>query len=152
MISILLQDAMLIRKIRPHPEDAIPKTDVQIVDEVLKEQIASSTSMFLTRLCVESSTRKNSVLAGRIRDLENKLADQEQRSVKAAERYRNEMEARMQAQEQKFEELRRKQDEELAAVKKAQEEKALENEKRQQETEAMLNYLIRTSQGSSQGN
>jgi hypothetical protein len=44
------------------------------------------------------------------------------------------------------------QDEELVAIKKDQEDKTVEQEKRQKELEAMLNFLLRTSQQSSQGN
>jgi ribosome-binding protein aMBF1 (putative translation factor) len=62
------------------------------------------------------------------------------------------MDARMEAQGLKFEELRLKQEEELAAIKKYQEDKTAKQEKRPKEMEAMLNFLLRTSQQSSQGN
>ena len=34
---------MVLRKMGPHPEDHIPKTDVEIVEEVLKEQTKTIT-------------------------------------------------------------------------------------------------------------
>jgi uncharacterized damage-inducible protein DinB len=66
------------------------------------------------------------------------------------------MQARLQEQDEKFEEIRKKQEEELEAVKKAQEEKTLAYEKRLTEMDAVLNFLLRTSQppsmSQSQGN
>ena len=122
---------MVSRKMGPRPEDEPKQADLQIVDEVLKEKTSSSTNTFLSRLGVGSSSRKSSVSTARIRELEHRLADQEEQSVQAAERYKQEMEARMQAQDQKFEEMTRKQEEELVAIKKAHEEKNLATEKRQ---------------------
>lgn len=141
---------MLLRKMGPRPEDEPAKTDAEIVEEVVKEKTSSSTSTFLSRLGIASSGRKNSVSTARIRELEHRLADQEQESLEATVRYKNELEARMEAQDHKFEELRMKQEEELAAVKKAQEEKTVAHEKRQQEMEALLSFVLRTSQQSSQ--
>jgi hypothetical protein len=154
MVSNLLQDEMMKRRIAPTAEDENPKSDVQIVEEVLKEQCSSSTgtSTFLTRLGLASSSRKNSISATRIRELEERLADQEQQSLAATERYQQDLETRMQAQELKFEEMRKKQEEELAAVKKAHDEKTLAQDKKQQEMEALLSFLLRTSQQSSQSN
>ena len=143
---------MLLRKMGPHPEDHPEETDVMIVQQVLKEQSSSSSSTFLSRLGVSSCSQRYTISKERIRELEERLADQEQESVLAAERYKNDLESRMQAQEQKFEEMRRKQDEELAALKKSQEEKSLAYEKRQQEMDALLSLLLRTSQQSSQPN
>ncbi|KAK1611868.1 hypothetical protein QYE76_035541 [Lolium multiflorum] len=95
-------------------------------------------------------------LSTRIRELQQRLADQEQNSIQAAETYHSEMQARLQEQDQKFEEIRKKQEEELEAVKKAQEEKTLAYEKRLTEMDAVLNLLLRTSQppsmSQSQGN
>ena len=121
MIVIFMQDQMVAKKAAPRNEDEPDLTDLQIVQLVLSEKSTSTTcnSTFLPRLGVASSFRKSSVSATRIRELEHKLADQEQNSIQSAERYHVEMEARMQAQEQKFEELQRKQQEELEAVKKA---------------------------------
>lgn len=138
---------MVSLKNAPRAEDEASITDAQIVEQVLKDKSSSSssTSTFLARLGIASSSRKNSISATRIRELEEKLADQEQQSVAATEKYHHEMEARMQAQEQKFEDMRRKQDEELEALKKSQEEKNLAAEKRHQEMEAMLSFLLRTS-------
>ena len=150
MISILMQTDMLLRKMGPRPEDEVPKTDAEIVDEVVKERTKSRTSTFLARLGVGSSSRKNAASAARIKDLEEKLAEQENLALEASVRYKKEMEARMEAQDLKFEEQKLKQEEQLAALKKAQEEKALADEKKQQETEALLSFLLRTSQNSSQ--
>ena len=154
MIPISMQDEMVKRRLKPTEEDEVPKTDVQIVEEVLKEQSSSSTSTstFLTRLGLASSSRKNSISAARIRELEERLADQEQQSLAATERYQQDLETRMQAQELKFEEMRKKQEEELAAVKKAHDKKTLAQDKKQQEMEALLSFLLRTSQQSSQSN
>ena len=57
----------------------------------------------------------------------------------------------MQAQDDKFQELERKQAEQLEAANKASEQTRLAFEKRQQEMDAMLSFLLRTSQ-QSQGN
>ena len=149
MISILLQTEMLLRKKGPRPDDEQPKTDAQIIEEVVKEKITSRTSTFIACLGVGSGSRKNSVSTTRIRELEERLAEQENLAVEATVRYKNEMEARMEAQDLKFDKLRLKQQEELAAVKRAQEEKTLAQEKRQQELDAMLSFLIRTTQQSS---
>ena len=143
---------MVLKKMGPHPEDHPVQTDVMIVEQVLKEQSSSSSSTFLSRLGVSSCSQRYTISKERIRELEERLADQEQQSLVAAERYQNDMESRMQAQEQKFEEMKRKQDEELAALKKSQEEKSLAYEKRQQEMDALLSLLLRTSQQSSQPN
>ncbi|KAK1668812.1 hypothetical protein QYE76_056971 [Lolium multiflorum] len=62
------------------------------------------------------------VSATRIRELQQRLADQEQNSIRS-ETYHGEMQAKLQEQDEKFEEIRKKQEEELEAVKKAQEEK-----------------------------
>jgi len=123
---------MVALKAAPRNEGEPELTDVQIIQQVLHEKESSTTSnnTFLPRLGVASSSRKSSVSATRIRELEHKLADQEQNSIQPAERYHTEMEARMQAQDQKFEELQRKQQEELEAVKKAQEEKTAAYQKR----------------------
>jgi uncharacterized coiled-coil protein SlyX len=58
------------------------------------------------------------------------------------------MEKRMQAHDDKFQELERKQAEQLEAVNKASEQTRLAFEKVQQEMDAMLSYLLRTSQQS----
>jgi hypothetical protein len=61
MFEILLQTAMLLRKMGPRPKDELAKTDAQIVDEVLKEKTMSRISTFLAHLGVGSSSRKNAV-------------------------------------------------------------------------------------------
>ena len=133
---------MVLRRMGPHPEDHVPKTDLQIVEEVLHEQSSSST--FLSSIGVTSSSKRSSASSTRIRELEEKLANEKQQSVEASERYQQEMEERMIAQEQKYEALRIKQEEELAAIKKEQDEKALAFEKRHQEMDAILSLLLRT--------
>ena len=149
---------MVAKKAAPRSEDEPDLTDLQIVQLVLSEKSPSTTcnSTFLPRLGVATSSRKSSVSATRIRELQQRLADQEQNSIQAAETYHSEMQARLQGQDEKFEEIRKKQEEELEAVKKAQEEKTLAYEKRLAEMDAVLNLLLRTSQppsmSQSQGN
>lgn len=151
-------DQMVAKKAAPRNEDEPDLTDLQIVQLVLSEKSPSTTcnSTFLPRLGVATSSRKSSVSATRIRELQQRLADQEQNSIQAVETYHSEMQARLQEQDEKFEEIRKKQEEELEAVKKAQEEKTLAYEKRLTEMDAVLNLLLRTSQppsmSQSQGN
>ncbi|KAK1692615.1 hypothetical protein QYE76_009312 [Lolium multiflorum] len=151
-------DQMVAKKAAPRNEDEPDLTDLQIVQLVLSEKSTSTTcnSTFLPRLGVATSSRKSSVSATRIRELQQRLADQEQNSIQAAETYHSDMQARLQEQDEKFEEIRKKQEEELEAVKKAQEEKTLAYEKRLTEMDAVLNLLLRTSQppsmSQSQGN
>ncbi|KAK1654032.1 hypothetical protein QYE76_071837 [Lolium multiflorum] len=151
-------DQMVAKKAAPRNEDEPDLTDLQIVQLVLSEKSPSTTcnSTFLPRLGVATSSRKSSVSATRIRELQQRLADQEQNSIQAAETYHSDMQARLQEQDEKFEEIRKKQEEELEAVKKAQEEKTLAYEKRLTEMDAVLNFLLRTSQppsmSQSQGN
>ena len=148
MILIILQNEMNIRKMGPRQEDEAEKSDMQIVEEVLKEHSSSST--FLGNLGVASSSRMSTTSHTRIRELEERLAHQEQEARDATSRYEQDLSARLQAQQQEIEELRRKQQEELEALKKSHEEKTLAVEKRQQEMDVLLGYLLRTSR-SSQG-
>jgi hypothetical protein len=85
-----LQDAMMTMKNRPRLEDDTEKTEVQIIEEVLKEKSPknSSTGTFLSNLGIGSISRKSSVSTARIRELENKLSEQEEQSLLAAERYK----------------------------------------------------------------
>jgi hypothetical protein len=83
MFEILLQTAMLLRKMGPRPEDELAKPNAQIVDEVLKEKTTSRTNTFLAHLGVGSSSRKNVVSTTRIRELEERLAEQENLAVEA---------------------------------------------------------------------
>lgn len=147
-----LQDEMVRRKTLPHAEDEPEISDVQIIQEVLKDKNSSNTSTFLSKLGVSACPRKNAVSTARIRELEQRLADQEQQSVLAAERYKDMMENRMLAQDVILDDLRKEHDEKIAAIIKDQDEKALAYEKRQQEMDAVLNLLLRTSQHSSQSN
>jgi hypothetical protein len=139
---------MVLRKMGPHPEDWIPKTDLEIVEEVLRDQNKSISITFLSSIRVSSASKRSTVSAGRIRELEDKISTQEQDSLNAAERVQHEMEERMQEQERKFEEMRKKQDDELEAVKKSSEANCLAFEKRQKEMDGMLSYLLRMSQNS----
>ena len=41
LILIILHEKMVLRRMGPHPEDHIPKTDLQIVEEVLHEESSS---------------------------------------------------------------------------------------------------------------
>jgi hypothetical protein len=118
MFEILLQTEMLLRKMGPSPKDEPAKPDAHIIDEVVKEKTMSRTNTFLAHLGVGSSSRKNSVSTARIRELEERLAEQENLLVEATMRNKSEIEARMEAQKIKFEELRLKQEEELPSVKK----------------------------------
>ena len=136
---------MVLQKMGPHPEDWIPKTDLEIVEEVLRDQNNSRSITFLSSIGVSSASKRSSVSAGRIRDLEEKLSSQEQDSLNAAERVQREMEEQMQEQERRFEEMRKKQDNELEAVKKSSEANRLAFEKRQKEMDGMLSYLLRMS-------
>ena len=133
---------MVLRRMGPHPEDHVPKTDLQIVEEVLHEQSSSST--FLSSISLTSSSKRSSASSARIRELEEKLANEKQQSLDANEMYQQEMEERMIAQEEKYEALRIKQEEELASINKEQDEKALAFEKRHQEMYAILSLHLRT--------
>lgn len=132
----------------PHPRDWVPKTDLEIAEEVLRAQNKSRATTYLSSIGASSASKRSTVSAGRIRELEDKISTQEQDSLNAAQRVQREMEERMQEQERKFEELKRKQDDELEAVKKASEENRLAFEKRQKEMDGMLGYLLRMSQNS----
>jgi hypothetical protein len=66
-----------------------------------KSPKTSSTGTFLPNLGIGSISRKSSVSTARIGELENKLAEQEEQSLLADERYKQEMEERMEAQDQK---------------------------------------------------
>ena len=61
------------------------------------------------------------------------------------------MEERMEAQDQKFAEMKKKQEEDYAALMKAQAEKNIATEKKQQELEAMISFMLRTSQQQGKG-
>ena len=142
---------MVNMKMGPHMEHEPVKTDLQIVEQVIKEHSSSRSSTFLSSVGVSSNSRRTSTSNARIKELEARLAIQEQQAVDASAKYQEEMEKRMQAQDDKFQELERKQEEQLEAVNKASEQTRLAFEKRQQEMDAMLSYLFRTSQ-QSQGN
>ena len=77
-----------------------------------------------------------------------RLEDQEQQSVQAAGRYKNEMEAEFMAQWELFEETTRIQQEKLEAIQQANEKKTIEFEKKQHEMDTLLGYLLRNSQSS----
>jgi hypothetical protein len=139
---------MVLRKMGPHPEDWIPKTDLEIVEEVLRDQKKSRAITFLSSIGVSFASKRSTVSAGRIRELEDKISTQEQDLLNAAERVQREMEERMKEQERKFEEMRNKQDDELEAVKKSSEANRLAFEKRQKEMDGMLSYPLRMSQNS----
>ncbi|KAK1630971.1 hypothetical protein QYE76_005286 [Lolium multiflorum] len=141
-------DAMMTIKNRPRLEGETEKTEVQIIEEVLKEKNpkTSSTGMFLANLVIGSISRKSSVSRTRIRELENKLAEQEEQSLCAVERYKQEIKERMKAQDKKIAKMKRKQEEDYATLMKAQEEKNKSTEKKQQELEAMVSFMLRTSQ------
>ena len=134
---------MVLRKMEPHPEDHIPKTNVEIVEEVLKEQ--TKTITFLNKLCVSKSSRRSSTSSAHIKELEERLALQEQQSEEASKKYEREVQQRMQAHEQKIEELKSQQDAEIAAIRKENAEKSLVFENKQKEMDALLGYLLRTS-------
>lgn len=139
---------MITMKSAVSKEDCTEKTEVQIIEQVLKERSpkTSSTGTFLSNLGIGSISKKSSVSTARIRELENKLAEQEEQSLLAAERYKKEMEERMEAQDKEFAEMKMKQQQDYENLMKAQEEKNIANEKKQQELEAMLRFMLRTSQ------
>ena len=114
---------MLLKKMGPHQEHEPAKTDMQIVEEVLKEKLAkkNSRSTFLTSLGMSSLSRKSSISSSHIRELEERLEDREQQSVEASERYKIEMEGRLKAQQEEFEEATRRQQEQLEALQKSHE-------------------------------
>jgi hypothetical protein len=86
---------MMTIKNRPRLEDDTEEiTEVQIIEQVLKERSpkTSSTDTFLSNLGIGSISKKSSVSTTRIRELENKLAEHEEQSLLAAQRYKKEME------------------------------------------------------------
>ena len=83
-----------------------------------------------------------------MRELEERLEDQEQQSIQAAVRYKNEMEAKLKSQQELFEETRRIQEEQLEVIQQSHEKKTVEFEKKQNEMETLLSYLLRMSQSS----
>jgi hypothetical protein len=64
---------MVLRKMGPHPEDWIPKTDLEIVEEVLRDQNKSRAITFLSSIGVSSASKRSTVSARRIRELEDKI-------------------------------------------------------------------------------
>jgi pyruvate dehydrogenase complex dehydrogenase (E1) component len=87
---------MVLQKMGPHPEDWIPKSDLEILEEVLRDQNKSRAITFLSSIGVSSASKRSTISAGRIRELEDKISTQEQDSLNAAERVQREMEERMQ--------------------------------------------------------
>ena len=79
---------------------------------------------------MSAGSRKSSISSTRMRELEERLEDQEQQSVQAAERYKKEMEAQLKAQRELFEETIRIQLEKLEAIQQAHENKTIEFEKK----------------------
>lgn len=146
----MLQVNMLLKKMGPHQEHEPAKTDLQIVEEVLKEKLAkkNSRSTFLTSLGLSAVSRKSSISSSRIKELEERLEDQEHQSVESAEKYKIEMEQKLKAQQEEFAEATRRQKEQLEALENSHREKSSEFEARQQEMQAMLNYLLRNTQSS----
>ena len=148
--AITLQEEMFNKKMGPRPENEPEKTDLQIVEHVLKEKLAkkNTRSTFLTSLGMSARSRKSSISSTGMRELEERLEDQEQQSVQAAERYKNEMEAQWKAQRKLFEETIRIHQEKLEAIQQAHENKTIEFEKKQHEMDTLLGYLLRNSQSS----
>ena len=74
---------MFNKKMRPRPENEPEKTDLQIVEQVLKEKLAEKNtgSTFLTSLGMSAGSRKSSVSSTRMRELEERIEDKEQQSV-----------------------------------------------------------------------
>jgi hypothetical protein len=65
---------------------------------VVKEKTTARTNTFiLAFLGVGSGSRKNSISTTHIRELEERLVEEENMVVEASVRYKNEMEARMKA-------------------------------------------------------
>lgn len=137
---------MVNMQMGPHLEDEPVKTDLQIVEQVIKEHSSSRSSTFLSSVGVSANTSRTSTTSARIRELEAMLATQEQQAIQASAQHQQEMEMRMQAQEEKFQELERKQAERLEAINKSSEQTRLAFEKKQQEMDGLLAYLLRTSQ------
>jgi hypothetical protein len=96
-------------------------------------------------LGVKPISRKSSVSTARIRELEHRLAEHEEQSLLAAERYKQDMEKRVEAHDKKFEEIIKKQEEDHIALMQAQEQKNIATKKRQQELEGMVRFLLRTT-------
>jgi hypothetical protein len=124
---------MITIKNRPRLEGEAKKTEVDIIEEVLKEKSTntSSSGTFLSYLGIKPISRKSSVSTARIRELE-----QEEQSLLAAERYKQDMEERVEAHDKIFEEIIKNQEEDHAALMKERELKNIATEKRQQELEA----------------
>ena len=74
-----------------------PKTDVQIVAEVLKG--VSKHSVFLASMGESSASRQKSTSLEHIRELEERLATPEVVARSVAERYQEELNARMAVQQ-----------------------------------------------------
>ncbi|KAK1641953.1 hypothetical protein QYE76_059758 [Lolium multiflorum] len=100
---------MVKMKMGPHMEHEPVKSDLQIVEQVIKEHSSSRSSTFLSSVGVSANSRRTSTSNARIKELEARLPIQEQQAVDASAKYQEEMEKRMQAQEGKFQELERKQ-------------------------------------------
>ena len=116
---------MVLRRMGPYPEDHIPKTDLQIVEEVLHEESSS-------RIGATTSSKQTCSSLPRIQELEQ-----------ASERYQKDMEEWMRAQEIKYESLRINQEDDLAAIKDLQQ-KTQVVEKRQEEMDVLLQFILRT--------
>jgi hypothetical protein len=145
---------MITIKNRPCLEGEAEKTEVDIIEEVLKEKSTntSSSGTFLSYLGIKPISRKSSVSIARIRELEHMLAEQEEQSLLAAERYKQDMDERVEAHDKIFEEIINKKEEDHAALMQARELKNIATEKRQQELEGMVHFLLRTTQQQGHGN
>jgi hypothetical protein len=98
---------MVLRRMGPCPEHEPEKSDVQIIEEVLHEKNASKASTFPGRMGVTDCRIKNAVSTARERDLEQRLADQEEHAVHAAQRYKDMTENRMHAHDVILDDLRK---------------------------------------------
>ena len=76
MEEIIPQVAVVNKKMGPHLEHEPERTDLENVEQVLKD--SSSSSTFLANMGASSVPRKSSVSTARIRELEKRLHHQEQ--------------------------------------------------------------------------
>jgi GrpB-like predicted nucleotidyltransferase (UPF0157 family) len=131
---------MIRRKMGPHLQNEPPKTDLQILEEVLNEQ--SSTSPYVSSLGTSSS-----ISSGFIRKLEEELKNQEPESVPEYEKFKQQMEGRILAQEEQIEELKRMQ-KALEAAQKSSDDKTLAIEENHKEMEGILGFILSMSESS----
>jgi hypothetical protein len=124
-------------------EDEQPVLDTEIVAEVLKEHSSSSTFLSSMGHHTRLGRSRTSASAERVRELEERVAQQNREAAQASQKYQQQLTERGKSQDAALEEIRRKQQEELESLKKSQDEKNKSYEKKQEEQDNLISFLLR---------